>query len=92
MTETHDPAVVRLAELWYHAEGFLDQFQSGESLPDPKPWIERALQSEHSGDCTKQPLHQAALVLSPLPRGGRRDQRQLGVATPAELPCPGDHE
>ena len=46
-------AIVRLAELWYHADGFTEMAADGR-LPDPAPWIEAALVEEHSGDCTKQ--------------------------------------
>lgn len=49
-----DEHVFRLAELMYHAEGFLDQI-APETLRPPKPWVAKTLIAEHSGDCTKQP-------------------------------------
>jgi len=46
--------IIRLAELWYHGEGFVSSIPTG-LLAAPAPWIEAALVEDHSGDCTKQP-------------------------------------
>jgi len=46
--------IVRLAEIWYHVEGFTDMAEAG-TLTDPPVWVADALTSEHCGDCTKIP-------------------------------------
>ena len=53
MSDESEKAAQRLAELWYHADGFTDMAEAG-TLPDPIPWIADALVAEHSGDCQKQ--------------------------------------
>lgn len=61
-------AVVRLAELWYQAEGFISTIPTG-LLTEPAPWIEDALTEKHEGDCTKVP--------APCRRCHAEDQMQI---------------
>lgn len=55
MTMPADAAeIVRLAEIWYHVEGFTDMAEAG-TLTDPPVWIAAALAEDHSGDCINVP-------------------------------------
>ncbi|MEG3086201.1 hypothetical protein [Sphingomonas sp. PB4P5] len=46
--------LIRMGELFYHADGFTEMAKRGDLSP-PAPWIKEQLEAEHTGDCTKQP-------------------------------------